>query len=135
MLSSVIKEYVPQFHDGFTKENTVVVSIMPCSAKKAEIKRPQLTIDGKYDTDYVLTTVEFAQMIKSAGLDLNRQTITGEHDLLFKKLIEMNEGKSCKRQVLFHIFWQLIFHKKRQLIFHTYLVFDTHGVIRGLFVN
>lgn len=41
----------------------------------------------------------------------------------------------CKRQVLFHIFWQLIFHKKRQLIFHTYLVFDTHGVIRGLFVN
>lgn len=71
MLSSVIKEYVPQFHDGFTKENTVVVSIMPCSAKKAEIKRPQLTIDGKYDTDYVLTTVEFAQMIKSAGLDLN----------------------------------------------------------------
>ena len=43
--------------------------------------------------------------------------------------------QSCKRQVLFHIFWQLIFHKKRQLIFHTYLVFDTHGVIRGLFVN
>ena len=43
--------------------------------------------------------------------------------------------KWCKRQVLFHIFWQLIFHKKRQLIFHTYLVFDTHGVIRGLFVN
>ena len=42
---------------------------------------------------------------------------------------------SCKRQVFFHIFWQLIFHKKRQLIFHTYLVFDTHGVIRGLFVN
>ena len=43
--------------------------------------------------------------------------------------------RRCKRQVLFHIFWQLIFHKKRQLIFHTYLVFDTHGVIRGLFVN
>ena len=43
--------------------------------------------------------------------------------------------QGCKRQVLFHSFWQLIFHKKRQLIFHTYLVFDTHGVIRGLFVN
>ena len=47
----------------------------------------------------------------------------------------LTEATPCKRQVLFHIFWQLIFHKKRQLIFHTYLVFDTHGVIRGLFVN
>ena len=40
---------------------------------------------------------------------------------------------SCKRQVLFHKFRQLIFHKKRQLFFHTHLVFDTHGLLRGLF--
>lgn len=39
----------------------------------------------------------------------------------------------CKRQVLFHKFRQLIFHKKRQLFFHTHLVFDTHGLLRGLF--
>jgi len=71
MLSSVIKEIVPKTHEGFTKENTVVVSVMPCSAKKAEITRPQLTVEGKADTDYVLTTQEFARMIKSAGLDLN----------------------------------------------------------------
>ena len=71
MLSSVIKEVVPKTHEGYTKENTVVVSVMPCSAKKAEIARPQLTVDGKADTDYVLTTQEFAKMIKSAGLDLN----------------------------------------------------------------
>lgn len=37
----------------------------------------------------------------SAGLDLNRQTITGEHDLLFKKLIEMNEGKSIPEEDYF----------------------------------
>lgn len=61
--------------------------------------------------------------------------------LIIRNLLQrpwrFNELKKdlCKRQVLFHIFWQLIFHKKRQLIFHTYLVFDTHGVIRGLFVN
>ena len=55
-------------------------------------------------------------------------------DRLKTTKIEESKG-ACKRQVLFHIFWQLIFHKKRQLIFHTYLVFDTHGVIRGLFVN
>lgn len=37
----------------------------------------------------------------SAGLDLNRQTITGEHDLLFKKLIELNEGKSIQEEDYF----------------------------------
>lgn len=37
----------------------------------------------------------------SSGLDLNRQTITGEHDLLFKKLIEMNEGKSIPEEEYF----------------------------------
>ena len=72
MLSSVIKEYVPQAFEGFEKDNIVVVSIMPCTAKKAEIKRKQLTLNGKFDTDYVLTTQEFAQMIKSAGIDLKK---------------------------------------------------------------
>ena len=43
---------------------------MPCTAKKAEIKRKQLATDGNFDTDYVLTTQEFAQMIRSAGIDL-----------------------------------------------------------------
>lgn len=70
MLSSVVKDILPKTKEGYTKENTVVVSIMPCSAKKAEIKRDQLVTDGKFDTDYVLTTQEFAQMIKSAGIDL-----------------------------------------------------------------
>ena len=70
MLSAVIKDILPKTKEGYTKENTVVVSIMPCTAKKAEIKRNQLTTDGGYDTDYVLTTQEFAQMIKSAGIDL-----------------------------------------------------------------
>lgn len=37
----------------------------------------------------------------SLGLDLNRQTITGENDLLFKKLIENNEGKSLTEEEYF----------------------------------
>ncbi len=37
----------------------------------------------------------------SLGLDLNRQTITGEHDLLFKKLIELNEEKSLTDEEYF----------------------------------
>lgn len=70
MLSSVIRHVIPKTHEGFTNDNMVIVSVMPCSAKKAEIKRGQLSEGGKLDTDYVLTTQEFAQMIKSAGLDL-----------------------------------------------------------------
>lgn len=71
MLSPVMKELLPKYHEGFTKENTVVVSIMPCTAKKYEAKREQLLRDGKYETDYVLTTKEFGRMIKEAGIDFN----------------------------------------------------------------
>ena len=70
MLSSVIKYILPKTREGFTAENTFVVSVMPCSAKKAEIRRNQLTKNGKFDTDFVLTTQEFGKMIKSAGIDL-----------------------------------------------------------------
>ena len=76
MLSSLAKYILPKTKEGYTKENTVVVSIMPCTAKKAEIKRKQLTDNGQFYTDYVLTTQEFAQMIKSAGIDL--KTIEAE---------------------------------------------------------
>ena len=37
----------------------------------------------------------------TGGLDLNRQTITGDNDLLFKKLIEMNEGKNILEEEYF----------------------------------
>lgn len=71
MLSPVMKELLPKYHEGFTKENTVVVSIMPCTAKKYEARREQLMRDGKPETDYVLTTKEFGRMIKEAGIDFN----------------------------------------------------------------
>ena len=44
-------------------------------------------------------TIEFLD--DSDGLDLNRQTITGERDLLFKSLIEMNEGTYLDDEVYF----------------------------------
>ena len=65
MLSSTIKEFVPKFYEGFTKENLKVVSVMPCSAKKYEAKREEL----QNQTDVVLTTVEFAKMIQAEGID------------------------------------------------------------------
>lgn len=69
MLSPILRELVPQYFEGFDKENICVVSIMPCTAKKVEAKRAQLRKDGKFETDIVLTTQELAQMIKSAGID------------------------------------------------------------------
>ncbi|MBR2525131.1 [bacterium] len=69
MLSPVLKELLPKYQEGYTKDNIVVVSIMPCTAKKYEAKRGQLRRDGKFETDYVLTTQEFGRMIKEAGID------------------------------------------------------------------
>ena len=71
MLSPVMKELLSKYHEGFTKENTVVVSIMPCTAKKYEAKRYQLRRNDRFETDYVLTTQEFGRMIKEAGIDFN----------------------------------------------------------------
>lgn len=69
MMSAVLKELLPKYFEGYTKENIAVVSIMPCTAKKIENKRKQLTKDGIKDTDYVLTTQELGRMIKEAGID------------------------------------------------------------------
>ncbi len=70
MLSPVLKTLVPE-HFGISRDNLVVVAIMPCTAKKYECKRPELTTNGKPDTDYVLTTQELGRMIKEAGINFN----------------------------------------------------------------
>jgi len=53
---------------GIKKENIIVVSIMPCTAKKFEARRPEFETDGVRDVDYVLTTQEIARMIEESGL-------------------------------------------------------------------
>lgn len=65
MLSPVVKEFLPNYYEGYTKENIAVVSVMPCTAKKYEAIREQLF----GETDIVLTTQEFAKMIKAAGIN------------------------------------------------------------------
>ena len=47
---------------------TMMVSIMPCTAKKGEILRPEHFTDGEQDVDYVLTTNELTRMIMEAGI-------------------------------------------------------------------
>ena len=67
MFGAVIKEYYKDEAHAEGKK-TVSVSIMPCTAKKQEIKRVENMTDGEQDVDYVLTTTEVARMIKTAGI-------------------------------------------------------------------
>ena len=70
MLGAIIKKYVPEYYKDITNENIVSVSVMPCTAKKAEAIRKQFRReDGSYEIDYVLTTQELGRLIKSAGVD------------------------------------------------------------------
>ena len=68
MFGAVLKEEARNNKKDTRK--TVVVSIMPCTAKKAEILRPEHKTEGEQDVDFVLTTTEVIRMIKEAGIDL-----------------------------------------------------------------
>lgn len=68
MMGAVLKSYYAD-KVGVAPEDVFVVSIMPCTAKKYEIQRPEMQVNGHPDVDAVLTTRELARMIKSAGLD------------------------------------------------------------------
>ncbi|TCO74175.1 [FeFe] hydrogenase, group A [Rhodovulum euryhalinum] len=69
VLSTVAKTYLPE-KLGVDPARIRVISIMPCVAKKDEAARPQLTRDGLPDTDVVLTTREFARLLRREGIDL-----------------------------------------------------------------
>ncbi len=71
MLGAVIKSYFAE-KNNIDPKNIFVVSVMPCTAKKFEAKRPELSHDGMQDVDAVLTVRELARMIKQAGIDFNR---------------------------------------------------------------
>jgi iron-only hydrogenase group A len=68
MFGAVAKSYYAQ-KAGVDPEKMVVVSIMPCTAKKFECGRPEMNSSGNADVDYVLTTRELGRMIQSAGID------------------------------------------------------------------
>ncbi len=68
MFGAVAKTYYAQ-KMGIKPEDMIVVSVMPCTAKKFEAQRPEMTASGVPDVDYVLTTRELARMIKEAGLN------------------------------------------------------------------
>ena len=85
----------------------------------------------EYLQPYILAKISIALAIKNkckydgnladtAGLDLNRQTITGDNDLLFKKLIEMNEGHSIKEEDYFPDYVKAYMDKGAELLEQEY---------------
>ena len=68
MEGALVKSYYAEKAD-IEPEDIVVVSVMPCTAKKFEAKRPELGRGGNRDVDAVVTTRELARMIKEAGID------------------------------------------------------------------
>ena len=70
MTGALIKSYYAE-KAGIDPKDIVTVSVMPCTAKKFEAKRPEMSHNGLMDVDHVITTRELAKMIKAAGIDFN----------------------------------------------------------------
>lgn len=70
MFAVLAKAYYKEIKPYDTRE-TVMVAIMPCTAKKFEAARDEFKTNGVPDVDYVLTTHEIINMIKITGLQFN----------------------------------------------------------------
>ncbi len=71
MQGAIIKSYFAE-QKGIDPKDIFVVSIMPCTAKKAEAARDEFKHDGITDVDAVLTTRELAKLIKRSGINFNK---------------------------------------------------------------
>ena len=70
MFGSIAKTYWAE-KMGIEREKIVVVSVMPCLAKKYECGREEFKVNGNPDVDYSLSTRELAALIKEANIDFN----------------------------------------------------------------
>lgn len=68
MMGAILKSHYAQ-SQGLDPKDVFVVSIMPCTAKKFEVLRPELSQNGLPDNDVSITSRELARMIKEAGID------------------------------------------------------------------
>lgn len=68
MFGALAKTYYAE-KTGVNPADIVVVSVMPCTAKKFEAARPEMNSSGFQDVDIVITTRELGHMIKQSGID------------------------------------------------------------------
>ena len=70
MTGAIIKSYYAEKND-IDPKNIVVVALMPCLAKKREAQREELKNNELFNTDYVLTVKEYADMLIRHGININ----------------------------------------------------------------
>ncbi|MBN2348772.1 MAG: iron hydrogenase small subunit [Bacteroidales bacterium] len=70
MFGSIAKTYFADLIN-IPREDLIVVSIMPCLAKKYECQRDEFKVDGNPDVDYSISTRELAHLIKRANIDFD----------------------------------------------------------------
>lgn len=71
MFGSIAKSYFAE-KIKVDRKDMIVVSIMPCLAKKYECQREEFAVEGNPDVDYSISTRELAHLIKQANMDLNK---------------------------------------------------------------
>ncbi len=71
MFGAILKSYYCE-KNGINPKDMFVVSIMPCTAKKYEKDRPELSVNGLQDVDAVLTTRELGKLIKRSGINFTK---------------------------------------------------------------
>ncbi|MEI8247531.1 MAG: NADH-dependent [FeFe] hydrogenase, group A6 [Lentisphaerota bacterium] len=71
MFGAIAKSYFAE-KIGKKPEEIIVVSVMPCLAKKYEASREEFTHNGVKDVDIVISTRELADMFKEAGILIDR---------------------------------------------------------------
>ncbi len=70
MMGGILKTYWAK-ENNINPKDIIVVSVMPCTAKKFEVKREEMKLEnGCFPIDYVLTTREMARLFKKHGIDL-----------------------------------------------------------------
>lgn len=79
MFGAIAKTYLAEKLEIDPKD-MILVSVMPCVAKKYEAYRPELENSGIRDVDHVITTRELAHMIKEAGINFEHLSDDGEFD-------------------------------------------------------
>jgi NADH-quinone oxidoreductase subunit G len=81
MFGAITKSYYAKKYN-IDPDKLVVVSVMPCLAKKYEAARPELGMEGNQNVDFVLTTRELAKMAKEASIDfLNLEEEDFDHPM------------------------------------------------------
>jgi NADH-quinone oxidoreductase subunit G len=91
MFGSIAKSFYAE-KMGLKPEEIVVVSVMPCLAKKYEASREEFSRDGVRDVDIVISTRELADMFKEAGIHI---------DKLEEKTYDSPLGESTGAAVIF----------------------------------